>query len=289
MANKDWLIAIAVILIWGINFIFMKIALFDVSPMVLGMLRFAFLLLPAIFFLARPPLLWRWLILYGLTISFGQFAFMFLALSMGVPTGLAALVHQSQVFFTVILAALVFKEGVRRHHFFAMMIAAVGLFLIGVGQFQGEMAVIGLFVVMAGSFSWALGNIVVKKLGNINPISLVVWGNLSTFVAFTAGSLCLYGADGVGVQIANLKPLSWLSILYLAYVASLLGYAGWGYLLLRYPASQVTPLALFVPVVALLAGMLFMAEQLTAWHWLGIVVVMASLLIHVFGAKKIRS
>lgn len=214
---------------------------------------------------------------------------MFLALSMGVPTGLAALVHQSQVFFTVILAALVFKEGVRRHHFFAMMIAAVGLFLIGVGQFQGDMAVIGLFVVMAGSFSWALGNIVVKKLGNVNPISLVVWGNLSTFVAFTAGSLCLYGADGVGVQIANLKPLGWLSILYLAYVASLLGYGGWGYLLLRYPASQVTPLALFVPVVALLAGVLFMAEQLTAWHWLGIVVVMASLLIHVFGAKKIRS
>lgn len=288
MSKKDTLIALGVILAWGINFMFMKFALFDVSPMVLGMLRFALLIVPAIFFLPRPKVAYGWLILYGLTISFGQFAFMFLALSMDVPTGLAALVHQSQVFFTVLLTFLLFKESVRRHHLFAMLIAVVGLCLIGIGQYQGSLALIGLFVVMAGSFSWALGNIVVKKLGAVNPLSLVVWGNLSALLAFTLTSVWLYGFQGVGEQIAHLNWHGWLSVMYLSYVASLLGYGGWGYLLSRYPASQVTPLALLVPVVALLAGMLVLSERLLLWHWLGIVVVMMALVIHVFGAKKIR-
>lgn len=288
MSKKDTLIALGVILAWGINFMFMKFALFDVSPMVLGMLRFALLIIPAIFFLPCPNVAYGWLFLYGLTISFGQFAFMFLALSMDVPTGLAALVHQSQVFFTVLLTFLLFKESVRRHHLFAMLIAVVGLCLIGIGQYQGSLALMELFVVMAGSFSWALGNIVVKKLGAVNPLSLVVWGNLSALLAFTLTSVWLYGLQGVSEQIAHLNWRGWLSVMYLSYVASLLGYGGWGYLLSRYPASQVTPLALLVPVVALLAGMLVLSERLLLWHWLGIVVVMMALVIHVFGAKKIR-
>lgn len=283
MTRTDQLIAAAVVFIWGINFMFMKIALDDISPMVLGMLRFMFLMLPALLIFKRPEVPWRWLILYGLTISFGQFGFMFLALSMGVPTGLAALVHQSQVFFTVILAVLLFREPIRRNHLAGMLMAALGLVLIGVGQYQGSAALMGLWVVMAGSFSWALGNLVVKKLGTVHPVSLVVWGNVSTLLAFTAMSFLLYGAGGVAAQVMNLKWGGWLSVLYLAYIASLCGYAGWGTLLARYPAGQVTPLALLVPVVALLTGFVFLDERLNVWHWSGIMVVMVSLLVHVFG------
>lgn len=285
MTAKDWLIALGVIIAWGMNFLFMKFALYDVSPMVLGMLRFLFLLLPAIFFLSRPAVPWRWLIAYGLTISFGQFAFMFLALSMGVPTGLAALVHQSQAFFTVLLALLIFQESIMKHQLLAMLIAVMGLVLIGVGQYQGELSSVGLMVVLMGSLSWAAGNLIVKKIGAVNPLSLVVWGNLSALAAFTLGSLWLYGADGMVEQIADLKGLGWLGVLYLAYVASLLGYGGWGYLLSRHSSSQVTPLALFVPVVALFAGMAVLSERLSVWHWLGVVLVMMSLIVHVFGAR----
>lgn len=285
MTAKDWLIALGVIIAWGVNFLFMKFALYDVSPMVLGMLRFVFLLLPAIFFLSRPAVPWRWLIAYGLTISFGQFAFMFLALSMGVPTGLSALVHQSQAFFTVLLALFIFQESIMKHQLLAMLIAVMGLVLIGVGQYQGELSSVGLMVVLMGSLSWAAGNLIVKKIGAVNPLSLVVWGNLSALAAFTLGSLWLYGADGMVEQIADLKGLGWLGVMYLAYVASLLGYGGWGYLLSRHPSSQVTPLALFVPVVALFAGMAVLSERLSVWHWLGVVLVMMSLIVHVFGAR----
>lgn len=108
---------------------------------------------------------------------------MFLALSMDVPTGLAALLHQSQVFMTVLLVAIMFKEAVLRHRLIAMIAAAVGLALIGVGQYQGNSPLVGLWVLLAASFCWAVGNIVVKKLGAVNPLS-VVWGNILAFECF---------------------------------------------------------------------------------------------------------
>lgn len=289
MTNKDKAIALGVVFVWGINFLFMKLALDSISPAVLGMLRFACLSFPALFFLKKPPIAWRWLILYGLTMSFGQFGFMFLALSMGVPTGLSALVHQSQVFFTVLLVVMVFGEHIKPNHLIGMVLAGVGLGMIGVGQYQGGLALVGLLVVMSGSLSWAVGNVIIKKLSTthapISPVSLVVWGNLSALVAFTLLSFGLYGTEGVVSQVSHLNPIGWVSVLYLAYVASLFGYAGWGDLLSRYPASQVTPLALLVPVFALITGFVVLDERLGLWHWGGILVVMTALMIHVFGFK----
>lgn len=125
---------------------------------------------------------------------------MFLALSMDVPTGLSALLHQSQVFMTVLLVAIMFKEAALRHHLIAMIAAAVGLALIGVGQYQGNSPLVGLWVVLAASFCWAVGNIVVKKLGAVNPLS-VVWGNILALGAFAVGSLWLYGIDGLSAQV----------------------------------------------------------------------------------------
>lgn len=124
---------------------------------------------------------------------------MFLALSMDVPTGLVALLHQSQVFMTVLLVTSMFKEAVLRHHLIAMIAAAVGLALIG-GQYQGSSPLVGLWVVLAASFCWAVGNIVVKKLGAVNPLS-VVWGNILALSAFAVGSLWLYGIDGLSAQV----------------------------------------------------------------------------------------
>lgn len=126
---------------------------------------------------------------------------MFLALSMDVPTGLSALLHQRQVFMTVLLVAIMFKEAALRHHLIAMIAAAVGLALIGVGQYQGNSPLVGLWVVLAASFCWAVGNIVVKKLGAVNPLSLVAWGNILALGAFAVGSLWLYGIDGLSAQV----------------------------------------------------------------------------------------
>lgn len=285
MSAKHYLIILAVITIWGINFLFMKFALDDIPPMVLGMLRFVGVLLPAIFFVKRPDVAWRWLILYGLTISFGQFSLVFLALTLGFATGLSALVLQAQVFLTVLFARIFLKEPVRANHLMGMLLAGIGLVLIGVGQYQGNLSLWSGLPVLGASLSWAFGNIVVKKIGAVDALSLVVWGNVSTLLAFVLACVGLYGVAGTMAHIGNLSTLGVVSVAFLAYVSSLVGYTGFGYLLARHSAGKVVPFILLVPVIALLSGMVVLGERLGAWHWAGIVVVMVGLLWHMFGAR----
>lgn len=288
LSLKDAAVAAAVVFAWGINFMFMKLALEELSPMVLGMTRFFCVLLPAVFFFKCPPVRWHWLALYGLTISFGQFSFTFSALSIGMPTGLAALIVQAQAFFTVLLAFWLFREPVRRNHLFGMIIAAAGLLLIGIGQYQGVMPMTGIWLILAAALSWGGGNIVLKQIGRVNPISLVVWGNVSSFLAFLAASLAIYGFDGVYRQISGIGWRGGIGTLYLAYISGL-GYVGWGILLSRHPAGKITPLALLVPVIAMIAAFLLIDERLNGWQWLGSAVVMSALLVHIFGARFMRS
>lgn len=289
MNLKDYLLILLVIGIWGVNFLFMKFALNEIPPMVLGMLRFFCVVFPAVFLLKRPPVPWHLLAAYGLTISFGQFALMFTALDWGLPTGLAALMLQVQVFFTVLIAGIVLREPVLAHHLLGMFTAAVGLVFIGIGHYQGQLPITAMLPVFGAAASWACGNIIVKRIGSVNALSLVVWGGIPAFCAFTLASLMLYGTDGLAQHVSNLTWKGIVGILFLAYVASLVGYTGWGALLAKHPAGRVTPFALLVPVIALLAGYLVLNERLAAWHWLGIVVVMAGLTLHIFGGKWRRA
>lgn len=283
MNAKDAALITITITIWGINFLFMRMALDEMPPMVLGFLRFLFVLTPALLFLKRPAAPWRLLIIYGLGISFGQFGFMFAALSMGFPTGLAALLVQVQVFFTVLIAALFLKEPVRANHLYGMATAAFGLVFIGIGHHQGALPLLPLLSALAAGLSWAVGNIALKRIGPVNPLALVVWGGLPACLAFLAMSLYLHGADGLITHISGVGFKGWGSVLFLAYVSSLVGYTAWGSVLSRHPAGKVTPFALLVPVLALLLGRFLLKEQLGLWHWIGIATVLCGLLLHIFG------
>ncbi|MDO5289222.1 MAG: EamA family transporter [Pseudomonadota bacterium] len=286
MRLKDRWIAAAVVLAWGINFVFMKVALAQVQPVVLGLLRFVLLLFPAIFFFKRPAVPWRWLALYGLCISFAQFSLLFMAIAQGMPTGLAALLQQAQAFFTVLLAALLLHEPVRRHHALALGLAMVALGLIGVGQWQGVMPLGALGLMLGAAAMWAAGNLIVKRLGPVDALALVVWGNVSALLAFALAALALYGVQGVAQQVAGMDWRGWGSALYLAYGAGLLGYAGWGLLLSRYPAGQITPLGLLVPVVALLVAFVGLHEPLNTWHWAGVALMLLALAVQVLGGRR---
>lgn len=285
MDTRDAALTALIIGIWGINFFFMKTALADLPPMLLGVMRFLFVIFPAVFFIRPPKVRWHWLALYGLTISFGQFGLMFVAIEWGMPTGLAALLVQMHVFLTVLAAGMLMREPVQRHHVWGMTAAAVGLLLIGVGQYQGSLPFAALLAVVGAAASSAAGNIIVKHIDAVNPLSLVVWGGWSALAAFVAVSLAMYGAEGIITQTAQVSVQGWGSVLFLAYASSLIGYTVWGALLSRYPAGKITPFVLCVPVIALAAGYAFLDERLGLWHWAGIAVVMIGLLLHVFGGR----
>lgn len=109
-----------------------------------------------------------------------------------------------------------------------------------------------------------------------------------TVFLFGLSAAWLYGVGGVAEQIASMTWRGWLGVLFLAYMAGLAGYAGWGSLLSRYPAGKITPLALFVPVIALMVAYLVLNEPLNTWHWTGSLVVMGALVVQVFGGKWLK-
>jgi O-acetylserine/cysteine efflux transporter len=282
MSPKDLLLALVVIIVWGLNFVVIKVGLDDMPPMLLGALRFMLAAFPAILFVKRPQIPLRWLLAYGLTISLGQFAFLFYAMSVGMPAGLASLVLQSQAFFTLLFAALLLGERLRMANLFGLLVAAAGLLLIGL---QGDrmMTMAGFALTIGAASMWALGNIVTRKLGKVNLVGLVVWGSLVPPLPFLAFSWLLDGPEVIEAALRGISLDSILVLVYLAFGATILGYGLWSRLLSRYPAGQVAPFSLLVPVVGLTSSALLFDERLGPLQVLGALLVMLGLLINVCG------
>jgi O-acetylserine/cysteine efflux transporter len=287
MQVRDRFLAFAIVCAWGINFVVIKIGLVGVPPMLLGALRFCLVAFPAIFFVPRPRIPLRMLLAYGTTISLGQFAFLFYAMAVGMPAGLASLVLQSQAFFTLAIAGLWLGERVRWINVIAMVVAALGLLLIGSGAGSNTdgMNITGFLLTLCAAACWASGNIVSKKIGAVDLLGLVIWGALIPIVPFALLSLWFEGPERIVASMSHVSAMSIFAVLYLAFVATVFGYTMWARLLTRYPASQVAPLTLLVPVVGLLSAHLLLGEQLSAAQWTGAAVVMGGLLLNVFGMR----
>ncbi|ART82531.1 O-acetylserine/cysteine exporter [Oceanisphaera profunda] len=284
MAPKDVLLALVVIGVWGMNFVVILAGLDDVPPMLLGALRFTLVAFPAVLLVKRPAVPWRWLIAYGGTISLGQFAFLFYAMANGMPAGLASLVLQSQAFFSLFFAALLLGEKIKPVHLAGLLVAAVGLAIIGFGG-DGTMTMLGLGLTLAASAMWALGNIVTKKIGRVNLIGLIVWGNLVPPLPFLALSFWLEGPAQIAEALRHISSQTLLALAYLAFIATLLGYGLWSRLLQRYATGMVAPFSLLVPVVGLSSAVWLLDEQLTTAQWAGALLVMLGLGLNVFGLR----
>jgi len=276
------LLALIVVIAWGVNFVVIKVGLHGVPPMLLGALRFTLAAVPAVFFVRRPQMPWRWLFAYGATISFGQFAFLFSAMYVGMPAGLASLVLQAQAFFTLIFAALFLHERLRLPNVAGLLIAAAGLAVIGL-QGGHAMSLAGFVLTLCAAGMWALGNIVTKKVGKVDLVGLVVWGSLIPPLPFFAASFVFEGPREIAAALSGISALSIFAIVYLAFIATLIGYGLWSRLLSRYPASQVAPFSLLVPIVGLASASLLLGEQLSAIQVAGALLVMAGLAVNVFG------
>jgi O-acetylserine/cysteine efflux transporter len=287
MSPRDLLLALVVVVAWGVNFVVIKVGLHGVPPMLLGALRFALAAVPAVFFVKRPNLPWRWLIAYGATISLGQFAFLFSAMYVGMPAGLASLVLQAQAFFTLMFAALFLHERFRLPNVVGLLIAAGGLAVIGM-QGGSAMTLAGFVLTLCAACLWALGNIVTKKVGQVDLVGLVVWGSLIPPLPFLALSYAFEGPQRIVAALSGISATSIFAIVYLAFIATLIGYGLWSRLLSRYPASQVAPFSLLVPIVGLASASLFLDEKLSEAQIAGALLVMAGLAVNVFGGWVVQ-
>lgn len=284
MPIRDILLALMVATVWGLSFIAIRWGVDEVSPLLLTALRYTFAALPAVFFVKRPQVDWRILVGYGLAIGVGQFGLLFIAIKLGMPVGLSSLVIQLQVFFTILLAFVVFGERPNGWQIVASLIAFAGIGVIAIERVQGA-AVLPLLLTILAAVSWGLGNITSKKAGRIDMVGLIVWSALVPPLPLLAASLIFEGPGAIPAAMAHITWRGVGSIAFMSYIATIFGFSAWASLLSRYPASQVTPFALLIPVVGIIAGALLLGEGITPLEITGGALVFVGLLLNVFGPR----
>lgn len=287
LRTKDLLLILAVILVWGVNFVVIKVGVADVPPLMLGGLRFLLAAFPALLFLRPPKVPLRLYLLYGMTISVGQFSLLFTAIHVGMPTGLASLVLQSQAFFTMVFAAFWLKERWQANQLAGLVLAGGGLMLIGSAHGL-SMPLAGFVLTVAAAAMWACGNIVTRAVGRYGPmnqLAFVVWASLVPPVPLLLLSAWIEGPQAMATALTHFSWSAMGAVAYLAWAATLFGYGVWTALLSRYPANRIAPFSLLVPLVGLTTGWIVFGEVLKPIHFAGGALLMAGLLVNLFGGR----
>ena len=292
LSGRDLAAALAIVFIWGMNFVAMKYALREFTPFQLGAARYVFAALPLVLLIRPPRLHWKWVVLYGLFQGVGQFGFLFSALKVGMTGALASVLMQTQVFFTAIFSYLLLHERATRPLQWGLVLAALGLACFSADYLspQGSTATTawGFALNLCSAAMWAASNIVARKAqrasAGYDPLSFVVWSSLVPVLPFIALASA-FDDPATRWQWTSASITNWLAVAYLGWIATIAAYGMWTGLLKRHPANRVAPFSLGVPVVGLAAGMLLLGETITGWQWAGIVLVVAALACVMFGAR----
>lgn len=284
---RHLLLALAVVAIWGSNFVVIKYALHTLPPMTLAVLRFSFAFVPACFFLRRPDVGWRNLGGYGLLIGVGQFGLLYLAMRSQISPGLASLVVQTQVFFTLLLAVRLRKERVLPAQWLGLALAAGGVALIA-SHTDGSTTALGVAMVLAAAFSWACANLLTQRAGRIDMLAYVVWSSAFAVPPLLVLALLIDGPAQVAAGLAAADAGTWAAVLWQSVGNTLFGYGVWSWLLARHAAGRIVPMALLVPVFGLGSASLLLGEPMPGWKLLAAALVLGGLAINLFGPQLLR-
>ncbi|GAB3919219.1 EamA family transporter [Microlunatus endophyticus] len=264
MSVRDRLLALLVAVLWGLNFPATEIALQHFPPMLLGALRWTLLAIPAVLFVPRPQVKLRWLLGTGIGIGLLQFAFLYLGMAAGMPSGLASLVLQASAPFTVLLAGFAFREKISRRQAIAIGVAVLGLAAIAIHQSQVA-ALLPVVLTLAGGLGWAIGNVCSREAKAPKPLHLTMWMAVVPPIPMFALSLITEGPHRIAGSFTTLTTWSaWESVfglLYIVVAAALVGYGIWNTLLSRNPSSSVAPFSMLVPIIGVLSSWVAFGER----------------------------
>jgi O-acetylserine/cysteine efflux transporter len=287
MPLTHFLLALAVVFVWGTNFVVIRLGLDAFAPYTFAALRYTFSCLPFVFFIRRPAMAWSKLAAFGLLIGVGQFGLLFWAMRSDISPGLASLVIQSQVFFTIGLSALVYRERLKALQWPAFGLALGGLAIVAAHVSTGTgVTAFGIALVLGAAVAWAGGNLVARSAGKVDALGFMVWSSPFAEVPLWAISLAQDGPGPVAQSLAGAGALAWVAVAWQAIGNTLFGYGVWNWLLVRHSAATVTPTALLVPVFGMAASALALHEGLPAWKLGAALLVMAGLATNLVATRR---
>ncbi|MGB7481543.1 MAG: EamA family transporter [Burkholderiaceae bacterium] len=284
MKPVDILLALAVVLIWGFNFVVIQIGLHGLPPLLFSGLRFLFAALPLVFFIQRPAIPWKLLAGYALFQFTIQFMLLFTGIQLGFPAGLASLVMQLQAFFTIGLAVLMLGERPQAAQLLGALIAFAGMGLVAL-HLEVTATVIGFVLLVGGALSWAVANILTKKIGKVNPLGLMVWGSLLAAPPLLLGSLVVEGPAAWSAAATHLGWITVGAVLFQSYPNTIFGFGVWSNLMRRYPTATIAPFTLLVPVSGMISAALVLDEPLQWWKIVAGLLVLGGLALNQFGGR----
>lgn len=285
MPASHLLLALAVVFVWGSNFVVIKWGLADFPPFLFAALRFALSAFPLLLFVARPQVAWSKLISFGLLLGPGQFGLLFYAMGSDISPGLASLLMQVQVFFTIAMAMVLSGERPRGLQGAALALAAAGIVLIGRHQGSGSVTALGLVLIVLAALAWAAANMVARSAGRIDMLGFMVWSSVFAAPALLVLSLLLEGPARMAASLQHAGPGGWAAVAWQSLGNTLFGFGAWNWLLARHPAATVTPAALLVPVFGMGASSLLLAEAMPGWKLGATALVLAGLALNTLASR----
>lgn len=255
MRPRDIALAVALMAAWGINFVAIDIGLDRMPPLLFSALRFALAALPAIFFVGRPQVPWRWVLAVGFSLGVVKFGLLFAGMAAGMPAGLTSLVLQSQAVFTVVFAVALLGERPKARQWTGLAVAAAGILLVAARFTAGP---VGAFVlVLAASAAWGLSNLAMRRAAPPDMLRFMVWVSAVATLPLAGLSLIL---ERPSLPRFDLPLVG--ALLYIAGISTLAGFAVWGALIRRYGAATVAPFSMLVPIFGMASATLFLGETL---------------------------
>ncbi|MEQ4720798.1 EamA family transporter [Nonomuraea sp. B19D2] len=262
MRPRHLALAVGLAAVWGFNFLVMQVGLRHFPPLLYAGIRFTMAAFPALLFVGRPGVPWRWVAGVAAAVGVGQFGLLLVGMRAGVPAGLASLVLQTQVLFTVLFAVTLLKERLTARRVLGLAVALGGLALVTLDF--GVSGPLGAFVLCLGAAAaWGLGNVIQRRAAPPDSLRFMVWVS-----AFSAPPLLLLSLWLEGVPALSPSVEGWLSLVYVAFISTLGGFGVWGLLLRRYDASTVAPYTLLIPVFGMSSAALMTGEPIS---WLKLV------------------
>ncbi|MFD3929306.1 EamA family transporter [Streptomyces sp. NPDC058614] len=259
-------LAVLVAAVWGVNFTVIEIGLDHFPPLLFSALRFLVAALPAVFFVGRPKVAWKWIVSVGLVLGVAKFGLLFIGMDAGMPAGLSSLVLQIQAVFTALIAITFLGERLTGVRMLGMAVALCGVCLAAVDE--GAAGPLGAFaLVIAAAACWGLSNVLTRKASPPDALNFMVW--VSTVPVLPLLGLSLL-TEGPSRDLAALRALDWQGIgvvVYVAWITTVFGFGAWGWLLHRHPASTVAPFSLLVPVFGMSSAALFLGESISPLRW----------------------
>ncbi|MGW4895916.1 EamA family transporter [Kitasatospora sp. NPDC004240] len=262
MSPRHIALAVLVAAVWGLNFVLIHVGLENFPPLLFCALRFAVVAVPAIFFVGRPKVAWKWILAVGLVLGVVKFGLLFLGMHAGMPAGLSSLVLQSQAIFTAVFAAALLRErpGGRRIAGLAIAFAGIGLTAVDRGL-DGPLGAFALVILSAAA--WGLSNVLTRRASPPDALRWMVWVSAVPPLPLLALSLLVEGPAADLAALRSITPAGLGAIGYVGLVSTLFGFVAWSFLLRSYDATAVAPYSLLVPVFGMTSAWLLLGEPVS--------------------------